>query len=104
MPRGQCERGRRLYSSYEQKAFEMAVADGEKRASLNGASRDEWLELTRRAEEITAEYEKARHDYVEHMIRCKSCESEQLASLDLQEERSSDEETAVKREAPVRRR
>jgi hypothetical protein len=55
------------------------VADAEKRLAISIASCAEWLSIARGVSLIRAEYEKARCDYIEHVVSCHACVWDQLA-------------------------
>ena len=79
MQRGHCTQGHRLYDSYQQKSLDLVVADAEKRLAMSIASCAEWLSIARGVEQLKAEYERARCDYIEHVVSCHACEWDQLA-------------------------
>lgn len=79
MQRGHCGVGKRLYDLYQEKSLDLVVADTEKRLRMTGADHLEWLALARDAARLRGELEKARCDYLEHVVTCKICEWDQLA-------------------------
>ncbi len=80
MQRGHCGQGTLLYDLYQSKALDLVVADSEKRQGIAVASRGAWLAISRHAEDARAEYERARAEYIEHVVQCTVCEWEELAS------------------------
>lgn len=83
MQRGHCGQGTLLYDLYQSKALDLVVADSEKRQGIAVASRGAWLAISRHAEDARAEYEKARAEYIEHVVQCTVCEWEELAFTNL---------------------
>jgi hypothetical protein len=80
MQRGHCTQGNRLYDLYQQKSLDLVVADAEKRLAISIASCAEWLSIARGVEQLKAEYDRARGDYIEHVVDCHACEWDQLAT------------------------
>lgn len=74
-----CGHGERLYDIYQQKFLDFAIADGERRLNGSGGTQADRLTLELRMESEKAEYEKARCDYIAHVVDCRACAWDQLA-------------------------
>jgi Arc/MetJ family transcription regulator len=79
MLRRHCMKGRELDDLYTQNTLAWGDAETRKRAAVCVASRAEWFEIARGAEEARAAYEKAKSDYIDHVIDCPVCEAHALA-------------------------
>ena len=79
MPRGHCRLGSSMYEAFQKKSLDAITADAEKRRSVTTASRSEWRELARQAEEARMEFERMRCAYIEHVMSCRACDWDTLA-------------------------
>ena len=79
MQRGHCTQGNRLHELYQRKSLDLVVADAEKRLAISIASCAEWLSIARGVEQLRVEYDRARCDYIEHVMGCGACEWDELA-------------------------
>jgi hypothetical protein len=79
MPRIYCSEGDALDRLYTQQTLAWGVAETEKRAAVCVASSAEWFEIARNAEVARKAYEKAKCDYLDHVIVCPVCDAHVLA-------------------------
>jgi|HubBroStandDraft_5_1064220.scaffolds.fasta_scaffold428481_2 hypothetical protein len=79
MPRGHCRLGSSMYEAFQKKSQDAIAADADKRRSVTTASRIEWREVARQAEEARTEFERLRCAYIEHVVSCKACDWNALA-------------------------
>jgi hypothetical protein len=79
MPRGHCRLGSSMYEAFQKKSHDAIAADAEKRRSVTTASRGEWREVARLAEEARMEFERMRCAYIEHVMNCRACDWDALA-------------------------
>lgn len=79
MHRGHCERGIQLYGLYQEKSLDLVVVNAENGLRKRVTSQGEWLALVQRAHAAKAEYNRARCDYIEHVVNCRVCEWDRLA-------------------------
>jgi hypothetical protein len=79
MPRGHCKIGSKMYELFQKSSQNSIAAEAEKRCAVTRASRAEWREIARQAEEARMEFERARCEYIEHVVGCKACEWDVLA-------------------------
>jgi hypothetical protein len=80
MQRRHCRKGRELDSLYTQKTLLWGIAESRKREAVCVASRAEWFEVARSAEEAKAAHEKAKCEFIDHMMECPVCEADEVAS------------------------
>jgi hypothetical protein len=80
MHRNHCTDGKKLDNLYTQITLLWGVAETRKRAAFGVESRIEWFEIGRRAEEAKTAYEKARSEYLDHVIACPVCDAHVFAS------------------------
>jgi hypothetical protein len=79
MQRRHCEDGDKLDNLYTQNTLVWGVAETRKRAAACVASKGEWFKIARRAEEAKTAYEKAKCNYLDHVIACPLCDAHVLA-------------------------
>jgi hypothetical protein len=79
MPRGHCKVGSNIYEVFQMRSHDLVAADAEKRRAVTMASRGEWREIARQAEEARMEFERVRCAYIEHVVSCKTCDWDTLA-------------------------
>jgi hypothetical protein len=79
MQQKHCKEGDELDNLYTQNTLVWGVAETRKRAAA-GSKSTEWFEVVRRAEEAKAAYEKAKCDYLDHVIACPLCDAHVFAS------------------------
>jgi hypothetical protein len=80
MPRGHCRCGTVLHELFQRKSHDFIAADAEKRRAVTTASRIAWREIAHEAEEARMEFERVRCAYIEHVVSCRTCEWDVLAS------------------------
>jgi hypothetical protein len=80
MPRGHCRLGNNMYEAFQRKSQNFIALDAEKRRAVTTAARAEWREIARLAEESRIDFERARGEYIEHVVGCRGCDWETLAS------------------------
>ncbi|HUD56565.1 MAG TPA: hypothetical protein VMR02_15155 [Terracidiphilus sp.] len=74
-----CGVGDTLDRLYTQETLAWGVAETHKRAAVRVASSAEWFEIARNAEVARKAYEKAKCDYLDHVIGCPECDAHVLA-------------------------
>lgn len=79
MPRIYCSVGDTFDRLYTQETLAWGVAETQKRAAVRVASSAEWFEITCTAEVARKAYEKAKCDYLDHVIGCPVCDAHVLA-------------------------
>jgi hypothetical protein len=79
MPRKYCSEGDTLDRLYTQQTLAWGVAETQKRAAVCIASSVEWFEIARNAEVARRAYEKAKCDYLDHVVICPVCDAHVLA-------------------------
>jgi hypothetical protein len=79
MPRIYCSVGDTFDRLYTQETLAWGVAETQKRAAVRVASSAEWFEIARTAEAARKAYEKAKCDYLDHVIGCPVCDAHVLA-------------------------
>ena len=79
MPRIYCSVGDTFDRLYTQETLAWGVAETQKRAAVRVASSAEWFEIARTAEVARKAYEKAKCDYLDHVIGCPVCDAHVLA-------------------------
>ena len=65
---------------FQRKSHDFIAADAEKRRAVTTASRFAWREIAHEAEEARMEFERVRCAYIEHVVSCRACEWDVLAS------------------------
>jgi hypothetical protein len=79
MPRKYCSEGDTLDRLYTQQTLAWGVAETQKRAAVCVGSSAEWFEIAGNAEVARKAYEKAKCDYLDHVVVCPVCDAHVLA-------------------------
>jgi len=80
MQQKHCKEGDELDNLYTQHTLVWGVAETRKREATCCKPTSEWFEIARRAEEAKAAYEKAKCNYLDHVIACPACDAHVFAS------------------------
>jgi len=80
MQQKHCKEGDKLDNLYTQNTLVWGVAETQKRVAAFCKLSGEWFEIARRAEEAKTDYEKAKCNYLDHVIACPSCDAHVFAS------------------------
>jgi hypothetical protein len=75
MQRRYCSEGNTLDRLYTQETLAWGIAEAQKRAAVSIASRAEWFNVVHNAEGAKRAYEKAKCDYLDHLIVCQVCDA-----------------------------
>jgi hypothetical protein len=75
MQRKYCSEGNTLDRLYTQETLTWGIAEAQKRSAVSIASRAEWFKVVQNAEEAKRAYEKAKCDYLDHLIVCQVCDA-----------------------------
>jgi hypothetical protein len=80
MEQKHCKEGDQLDNLYRQNTLVWGITETRKRAAVCSKSTSEWFEIAGRAEEAKTAYEKAKCDYLDHVIACPLCDAHVFAS------------------------
>jgi hypothetical protein len=78
-----CRKGSQLRDLYTQKTLLWGIAESRKREGVSTASRAEWFEIARTAEHAKVAHDKAKCDFIDHMMDCPVCETDVVLSAPL---------------------